>query len=191
MNSSVIWFGFLPVIGFLLLDSFSAKRVALLGALAMGIGEAAYSMIFIGAFDYISFLSLAIMAACIGAALRSRDDYFFKIHGAIVNFMLAAVMLVAWYGFHRALLLDMAIKYIGLEKLASLNPALDKDIVAESLRLMSFHLPWWLVLHSLLTVYAASNWSKWAWAFVRVPGYIITLFLASAFAQAAVMQSLK
>jgi hypothetical protein len=56
---------------------------------------------------------------------------------------------------------------------------------------LSYQLPAWLILHSLFTIYAASNWGKWAWALVRVPGFVLTLMLASAFAQAAVIQAAK
>jgi intracellular septation protein A len=125
------------------------------------------------------------------ASLRTQDDFYFKIHGALINILMAVVMLAAWYIFHKALLLDMANKYIGLDKLVALNPSLDKDTVAETFRVLSYQLPGWLILHSLFTIYAAANWGKWAWALVRVPGFVFTLILASAFAQAAVIQAAK
>ena len=41
----------------------------------------------------------------------------------------------------------------------------------------------------MATIYAAANLSKWAWAFVRVPGLIIILVVAFAFAEAGVLQA--
>ncbi|GEM_PF-2503800 len=191
MNANLVWFGFLPVIAYLLLDSFAGKRKALWGALCLGAGEAIFSVLQYGAFDYLSLLSFLILGIFVVASLRTQDDFYFKIHGALINILMAAIMLGAWYIFHKALLLDMADKYIGLDKLIALNPTLDKDTVAETFRVLSYQLPGWLILHSLFTIYAAANWGKWAWAFVRVPGFILTLILASAFAQAAIMQAAK
>ncbi len=191
MNSNLVWFGFLPVIAFLVLDTYASKRKALWGALSLGAGEAIYSVVQFGAFDYLSLVAFFIMVGFIVASLRTQDDFYFKIHGALINILIAVIMLGAWYIFHKALLLDMANKYIGLDKLIAINPALDKETVSETFRVLSYQLPAWLILHSLITIYAAANWGKWAWASIRVPGFIFTLFLASAFAQSAVFQAVK
>ena len=189
MNSNLVWFGFLPVIAYLVLDSYADKRKALWGALCLGAGEVVYSVVQFGALDYVSLVAFFIMTGFIAVSLRTQDDFYFKIHGAIINILMAIIMLGAWYIFHKALLLDMANKYIGLDKLVALNPALQKETVAETFRVLSYQLPAWLILHSLITIYAAANWGKWAWASVRVPGFILALVLASAFAQAAVFQA--
>ena len=188
MNSSLIWFGFLPVMAFLLMSSFGGKRQALWGALIMGALEAGYSIAVVGALDYMSLLAFAILGVFVAASLRSEDDFFFKISGAVINALQAAVMLVAFYGFHRAMLLDAANKYLDLDQLVAANPQLNKDMITETFRVLSFQLPAWLILHALLTVYAAANWGKWAWAFVNVPGLIIVLCLAFAFAEVGVLK---
>jgi intracellular septation protein A len=188
MNSSLLWFGFLPVLAFLAMDTFSGKRRALWGALILGGVEAGYTIAAFGTLDYLSLLAFVVLGVFVIASLRTQDDFFFKIHGAVINVIFAAAMLIAFYFFHRALLLDAANKYMDLDKLVAMNPQLDKETVSETFRLLSFQLPWWLVLHSLLTIYAAANWGKWAWAFVRVPGFILMLILASGFAQAAVLR---
>jgi intracellular septation protein A len=188
MNSSLIWFGFLPVMAFLLMSSFGGKRQALWGALVMGALEAGYSIAVVGALDYMSLLAFTILGVFVAASLRNEDDFFFKISGAVINAIQAVVMLVAFYGFHHAMLLDAAHKYLDLDKLVAANPQLNKEIITETFRLLSYQLPAWLILHALLTVYAAANWSKWAWAFVNVPGLIIVLALAFAFAEVGVLK---
>jgi intracellular septation protein A len=187
MNSSLLWFGFLPILAFLLLEGPGGKRRALWVALVLGGLEAGYSVLVFGALDYMSLLAFATLAIKVFASLRSQDDVFFKIHGALINILMAAVMLIAFYGFHRAMLLDAAVKYLDLDKVVADNPGLDKEMLTETFRVLSSQLPAWLVLHSLLTIYAAVNWSKWAWAFVSVPGLFIMMFLSFAFAQASVL----
>lgn len=188
MNSSLIWFGFLPVMAFLLLSSFGGKRQALWGALIMGALEAGYSIAVVGALDYMSILAFTILGVFVAASLRREDDFFFKISGAVINVLQAVVMLVAFYGFHRAMLLDAANKYLDLDQLVAANPQLNKEMITETFRVLSFQLPAWLILHALLTVYAAANWGKWAWAFVNLPGLIIVLCLAFAFAEVGVLK---
>jgi intracellular septation protein len=191
MNTNLVWFGFLPIVAYLLLDSFAGKRQALWGALSLGAGEAIYSVVQFGALDYMSIVTFLILAGFVALSLRTQDDFYFKIHGALINILLAFFMLGAWYIFHKALLLDMANKYVGLDKLVAYNPALDKETLAETFRVLSYQLPAWLIFHSLITIYAAANWGKWVWASIRVPGFIFTLILASGFAQAAVIQGPK
>jgi intracellular septation protein A len=188
MNSSLLLLGFLPVIAFLLMDTYGGKRTALLGALVLGCLEAAYTVAMFGALDYLSLVAFLILGAFVVASLRTQDDFFFKIHGAVTNVLMAVVMLIAFHIFHRAMLLDGANKYLELDKMTAAYPQLDKETVSETFRVLSYQLPWWLVLHSLLTVHAAANWSKWAWGFVRIPGLIIMLFLASIFAEATVFK---
>ncbi len=187
MNTSLLWFGFFPVVAFLAMDTFGGKRQALWSALVLGTVETGYSMMVFGALDYLSGVAFLILAVCVFASLRAQDDFFFKIQGAVISLIQAAVMLIAFYGFHRAMLLDAAYKYMDLDKLVAANPQLDKGIVVETFRVLSFQLPVWLVLHSLLTIYAAANWSKWAWAFVRLPGLVIMIVLAFACAEAGVL----
>lgn len=188
MNSSLVWFGFLPVLAFMLMSSFGGKRRALWGALFMGGLEAGYSIAATGGLDYMSLLAFAVLGVFVAASLRKDDDFFFKISGAVINAIQAVVMLVAFYAFHRALLLDAANKYLDLDKLVAANPRISMEILTETFRVLSFQLPAWLILHALLTVYAAANWSKWTWAFVNLPGLLIVLMLAFAFAEVGVLK---
>jgi hypothetical protein len=184
MNSFLIWFGILPVLGFLSLGGRGRERRALWSALAFGALELGYSLAVAG-IDYLTISSFIIMAVFIAMSLRTRDDYFFKIHGAVANLATAAVMLFAWTVLHKAMLLDAAEKYVGLDKLAAMNPELDKDQLADFFRVLSLHLPVWMVLHAFLTFHAARYWSRWAWALVYLPGLFVAFVLAAISAQIA------
>jgi intracellular septation protein A len=184
MNSFLIWFGILPVAGFLALGGRGRERLALWGALALGAFELGYSIALAKGVDYLSLVTFLIMVVFIAASLRTRDDFFFKIHGAITNLATAAAMLIAWYGFHKAMLLDAAEKYVGLDKLAAMNPEVDKEQLSEFFRVLSLQLPIWLIAHAALTVHAAARWSRWAWGLVYLPGLFAAFILAAFFAQA-------
>jgi hypothetical protein len=189
MNSSLLFFGLFPIMGYLALISFGSRRSALWGALILGMLETGYTVLAFGAFDYLSGLALSVLAVSVWASLRSEDDFYFKIQGALVNVVTALIMLIAFYGFHRAMLLDAANKYLDFTKLLAERPELDKDVLVETLRVASFQLPAWLILHALLIVYSAANWGKWAWAFVSVPGLFLALILGLAFAEVSVLRA--
>jgi intracellular septation protein A len=188
MNSFLVWFGILPVAAFLLLGTRNDNRKALWGALALGAFEAGYSIAVAG-LDYLTVTTFLILAVFIGVSLRTRDDFFFKIHGAVTNMATAAAMLGAWYFLHKAMLLDAAEKYIGLDKLAAMSPEMNKEQLTEFFRVLSLHLPVWLVLHGVLTIHAAARWSRWAWALIYVPGLFAVFILAALFAQITALQA--
>lgn len=191
MVSSLIPFGFLPVIAFILVDIFAGYRKALWVALAVGAGDLGFTWARAASPDWLGLVLFLMLAGLVLASLRTGDAFYFKIHGALANVLAAAVLLIAWHVFDRALLLDFAAAEMGLDKLAALDPRLTEDLVAEMLRLLSFQMPWWLLLHALFTFYAAVNWGKWAWALVRVPGFLAAVFLASGFTQGAVIEELS
>jgi intracellular septation protein A len=183
MHSSLVTFGFLPILVFLLLEPFAGKRSALWAALAAASGHFAFGALRERGVDWLGLAGLLMLAMLVSASMRARDDFYFKIHGALVNALSALVLLVGWFAFHKALLLDVVTREIGLDNLVAMEPSLKPEAVTEMLRLLSYNLPWWLLLHALLVVHAADKWGKWAWVFVRVPGFLLTLFLASVFSQ--------
>jgi hypothetical protein len=185
MLAILIAFGFLPVIAYLAVGTFSGRRAALWTALAVAALECGYVSAAGGRLDVPVLLSLGVLAALVVASQRTGDDFWFRIHGAVLASGLAAVLLVAWYGFDRALLLDLAERQHGLAALSEMSgdPRLTPELVGELLRLFSYQLPWWLLLHALLTLHAAANWGRWGWAMVRLPGFLLMFILASAFTQ--------
>ena len=180
-------FGFLPVIAWLVAGSFLGRRPALWAALAVGAFEVGWLSALLRAPDWPGIAAFALLAVLVFASLRTGDDTWFKIHWPLLSIAAALVLIGAWHGFDRALLLDAAVKGAGLEWLASLDPRLTPDTVAEMLRLLSLQLPWWLLLHALFTLFAAINWSRWTWALVRIPGFLLMIMLASGFIQGAVL----
>jgi hypothetical protein len=193
MLATLIAFGFLPVIAYLAVESFAGMRKALWSALAVGALEFGYVLGAGGGIDFLGLLSLLLLAGLVMASLRTGDDFWFRIHGAVICASAALTLMVAWYGFDRALLLDFAERQHSLADLSAMSgdPRLTPEVVAELLRLFSFQLPWWLLMHALFTLHAASHWSKWGWAMVRLPGFLLMFILASGFTQGEMIGELK
>ena len=188
MTSSLIWFFVMPVAGFLLLGARGNSRRALWVALALGAFETGYSLAVAG-LDYLTLMSFLILAISIFISLRSDDDFYFKIGGAVGNIAVSVAMLIAWHFFHKAMMLDAAEKYVGLDKMLAINPEIDKAQFTEFLRVLSFQLPVWLILHGVMTIHAAARWSRWAWGLVYVPGMIAALIMACVSAVVTALQA--
>ncbi|MFC1586658.1 septation protein IspZ [Fibrobacterota bacterium] len=178
MNTSLFWLGMVPIIAFVVVDAFAGKRKALAGALIIAVGELAFTLIKFGALDYLSLLAFGLLALFVGISIKTDNDFYFKIQGAIVNIITALVLLGGQYLFKKIILLDMAVKYIGLDNMVNMNPVLTEGAIIRMLSALNSQLPWWLLAHSALTVWAAARWSKWAWFTVRVPGFYLMLFAA-------------
>ncbi len=177
MSSSMLWLGILPIVAFVVLDSFTKKTTALYGALALGVGEIAFSFIKFGALDYLSFLSLGILVLFVILSLKLKNDVYFKIQSAVVNTVFAIVLLIANYVFHKNLFIDMVEKYIGYDSLIQMQPILNETMIKALLNSININLPWWLIGHSLLVGYSAYKWNKWVWFSIRVPGFYLMLFI--------------
>src|SRR6185436_12386407 len=176
MLSFLVTSGFLPALIFLLADAFMPKRLALWAAL----GGTAAALVLLAArqrgVDPAGLGSFALLAALAAASMRARDDFFFKIHGAVLSLLSAAAFLGAWIFAHKALLLEPPLRDELIEMVSGGSPGMSREAAAEVLRLTSMLLPWGMILHALAVFHAAANWGRWAWALARIPGF----FLASA-----------
>jgi len=169
--------GVLPIIAFLILDSFAGQKKALIGALMMAMGEVVFSLIKFGAIDYLTWIAFGILAIFVGLSLWKKNDIFFKIQGPVINVITAVIIWGALFFLNINLLHDMTEKYMGLEKMASLNPMITPEILKVYLEKVYAQLPAWLLLHAGVTLWAALKWNKWVWAAIRVPGFYIIMFI--------------
>jgi len=174
----MLWMGVVPIIAFVLLDSFADKKKALWGALFLGAGEVAFSLYVIGGLDYLSLLAFAFLALFIFASLKTKNDVYFKSSGALMNLFFAVVLLGAKFLFDKNIFLDMAIKYKMIEMLRQSGQVVSEEWLAHYFTVVNQQLPWWLIGHSVLVIYAALKWNKWLWMAIRVPGFYVMLMIA-------------
>jgi intracellular septation protein A len=133
-------------------------------------------------------LSLILLGAFLTISLRTMNDFYFKTYGAIVNIISSLAMLVTWYFFHRAMILEMVINSGALPLLNQANPEIKPESMQEVIRVFSQQFPFWLIIHSLLVIYAAVNWSNKAWVWVRVFGFFLVTFLSFYFSGLGVIE---
>ncbi len=124
-------------------------------------------------------------------SLWTMNDFYFKIYGALINIFSSLAMLIAWYFFHRALILEMVINSGALPMLTQANPKIPPEVMQEVIRIFSQQFPIWLILHSFLIIYAAANWSNKAWVWVRVFGFFLVTLISFYFSGIGVIQITK
>ena len=71
--------GVLPILVFLIVDSFAGQKKALIGVLLMAMGEVLFSLIKFGTIDYLTWVTFAILGIFVGLSLWKKNDIYFKI----------------------------------------------------------------------------------------------------------------
>jgi len=177
MDSSLLIMGVLPIMVFLLIDSLASQKKALISALVMALGEVIFSLIRFGSIDYLTWIAFVTLSLFIGLSIYKQNDIFFKLQGPLISLVTALGIWGAYLFLNKSLLVDMTEKYFGINKLAEMNPHLNKETLRQMLYRINLHLPIWLVIHALLTIGAAFKTNKWVWAAIRVPGFYLILFV--------------
>ncbi len=179
MDSSFLYFGLLPALLFVLIDSFSSKKAAIIGATAMAVLELAFTLIMYGAIDFLS-----VMAVCFALffgflSFKLNNDIYFKLQTPILNTFFAAAFLFSYHILKRPLLTVMMEKYMpGFVANLEATRGIDTSLFMGMLNTLSRDMGIWLLLHSSLTAYAALKLSKWVWFLCRVPLFYVMLFIA-------------
>jgi intracellular septation protein len=176
MTNSVLWLGILPILAFVVLDTFFEKRKALFFALILGIGELAFSLFHFGSLDSLSWVTFGLVCLSLSISLKTNNDVFFKIQGPLVNILLSLAILLGDWIFNINLLLQAFEKYIGFSKTAEWLPHVDSHIFKNFLIKINMYLPWGLLIHSSLTFWSALKWNRWIWLALRVPGLFLMLY---------------
>ena len=169
MNANVIWLGILPIVLFAILDSRTSKKSAVIAAAVSAAVEVLFSLFYSkGGLDYLTLLAVVILAASVVFSLKKDDTFYFKISGSISWIIFAVVMIVSALLLDKPLLTLMTEKYVGFDQLAKTNPAINIEVIKTLLNKLSASLPFFIILHSAVAIYAAKKWNKWVWLFLRI-----------------------
>src|SRR5688572_376961 len=110
MNTSSLLLGILPLLVFVIVDSFTGLKYALVSAVVMALLEAALSLYFFGEIDIVtgfSFLLVLIMAA---TSYKTKSSLFIKFQPVILSAVIGLALLISyWMG--KPLLVLMMTKY--------------------------------------------------------------------------------
>jgi isopentenyldiphosphate isomerase/intracellular septation protein A len=161
MNRKEILFnfsiGFFPILIFLIADLIYGTMVGIIVALAVGSMELGYFYLKNGTVEKFILFDIGLLALFGAISLVLKNDFFFKLKPAVLEFIL--VIVLAIHGFtNKPLLLLMGKRYMPDIKLHPLQE--------QQLRLMTRIMAGILFLHVLSIIWAAEYASHEMWAFI-------------------------
>ncbi|MCE9596454.1 MAG: septation protein IspZ [Spirochaetia bacterium] len=178
MEYSTLWIGIVPVLVFVILESVSGKKTALISAIALAFLELVFSLVVYGAIDELTIIGFVLVGIAVAISLKTDNDLYFKLQPAALGLIFASVFLVFYFVLDKPLLIVMYDKYMK----GALGPVLADDtkriVFLRAMHTLSRDMGFWFLLHAALTAWAAMKLSKWWWFAIRVPGLYIIMLLA-------------
>lgn len=176
MNSSMFWMGILPLVVFVIVDSFAGVQAGMIAAIILAVAEAIFTYFYFGEIDSVTWLSLALVLALAAVTYFTNNTMFIKLQPVALGAVVGLVLLVS-YMIGKPLLLTMSQKYQSFFP-PQVQMILEQPKVQRQLQLLTLTSGIMTLAHAGLTAYAAMKMSNWWWLGIRGIGYYIFLFAA-------------
>ncbi len=176
MNMSILLMGLVPLLVFVIVDSFAGVKAGVVWAIVFAIAEATLSFFWFGEVDAVTGFSIILVIGMGMATYSTNSPKFFKFQPVVLGVILSSVLLVSyWIG--RPIIYVMLIKY--QTKLpVEMQQAISNPILLEVLKLGTHYLGYTLLIHAMLVAYAAIKLSNWWWIIIRGVGFYVAMFIA-------------
>lgn len=171
--------GLLPLVLFVLVDSFASLRAALIVAVVASLGEAIFSLYYFGHIDWITGASFFFVAILGFFSWKHQNPRFFYWQPAIISWGIALYVGGLKILGGRDFLLDMATKYAHLLLSQGHLQQIQHPLFQEMLRAMSITLPVAFILHGAVVLLTAYKLNKWWWIVARGVGLYLFLILSA------------
>jgi len=181
MDVNTFFIGILPVIVFVVLDSVTTKKTAIISAVALAFAEFVFTIVKYHTIDELTVLSVLLAVVFGWLSIKKNNDLYFKLQPAILGVFFAGSFFFFYHVLNKPLFNYMIEKYMNNNIEPFLHNKIPKDYFMEMMRVMSRDLGWWVLAHALLTAYAAVKLSKWWWFVIRVPLFYVILVVAMLF----------
>ena len=158
----------LPLLAFVVVDSLSNLKTALIAALAVAGLEVAYDVWSFGRIDEFTVISVLLVAVFGGLSLRFDNRLYFKFKPVVLSVVTAAALLVTCL-LDRPLLV-MAMDRYGPTLPESMRLTLQQPQVRAILERASLYLGFGFLLHAGAVAWAALRLGNWGWFAVRSVG---------------------
>jgi intracellular septation protein A len=168
-------YGFLPLLVFVIVDSFTSLKWAVIAALVIAVADIVISYKYLGGWDPGLLVSGVLIMLCGYAAIRSGNPLFIKLQPVALSIILAATL-----GYFQFLSEPIVYHYRPLlEKMLPPEQAglLNNDAMLRYLNsLLTWCIPLFL-LHGAMIAYTALRCSKWVWIATRAVGFWVLFLL--------------
>jgi len=177
MSWQLFVMGLLPLIIFVIVDSFASFRAAVIAAVAFAVAETIFTYVYFGEIDQITWASLALVIFLGFVAYKLDNSKIFKFQPVVLALIMAAI--VAYFQFF-----DEPILLKFLPKYRMMMPEENQAVLNDPRTLEKFskisgQLIYVFLLHAAMTAYAAARMSNVAWLMIRGVGiWVLIIGLA-------------
>ena len=176
MDWSILLMDFVPLLVFVVVDSLSNMRRAVVWALAVAGVELIWEFYTFGEIDEFSILSTLLILIFGGLALKYNNALFIKFKPVILSLFTALALLITW-GLGKSLLVTAMDRYGPLLP-AQFQPLVHLPRMQQILTRASLYLGFGFLLHAALVAWAALRLGSWGWLLTRSAGAYLMMFLA-------------
>lgn len=176
MNNHSLLLGVMPLIVFVLVDTFSTLKWALISAVVFALIETVYSFYAFGSLDWITGISFLLVGLMSYFAWKKDDEKIFMWQPVIISWVFAVYILgVKLTG--TDIFVEMVTKYKDLIP-PDLQPRFQQPLMQRSLAILSWTSTIAFTLHGAVTLFSAYKLNKWWWLMARGVGFY--LFMGAA-----------
>lgn len=174
MNSNFFLLGIIPLLLFVIIDSFFGVKKAALMTMLAGIGEVVYSLYYFGEIDQFSIITIVTIVLFSGFSFFLNRGIFIKLQPVVMSFIFGGALIYS-YLIDAPLLLEFATKY------SHLLPEANQQLIVipkfqHILNLSTLTMGIGIFCHGIATLFAAMYLSNWWWLAVRGIGFYLFAF---------------
>jgi intracellular septation protein A len=159
-----------PLVAYMAFWARGQARWAVGAAIAVAGVELGYNSFQLQMLEPFSLLSFVLYLGLGSWSLRVRDDRPFKLQPVIFEISVAAVLIYYYLVLDTPLLTVIVEEHLGLHEVLA---AYQRGYATVYATTLSRSLPYLLLLHAVLTAWAAWTASTWRWFNIRVFGFYI------------------
>ncbi len=182
MSMLILFLGLLPLLAFVILDSLSTMKTAIVSALAIGFIELIFSFYFFGGLDWISIVIFFLFIFMGLISIKMNSPLSFKLQPALVSFLFGFSLFISYFIGH-PLLAVLLEKYqeplMQWPQFFNLQEQFGMENLLRIFTIMTFTSSIAFLIHGLLVTWAALKLSKWWWIFIKAVAIYPLLFLSS------------
>jgi intracellular septation protein A len=175
MTLSVVLLGFLPLLIFVIIDSFAGLKAGIIAGVIFALAEISYSLIIHHSIDEFAAGSALLLIFFGFLSYKTSKDIYVKFQPVVVGVVSAVILLVMQ-------LMDKPLLVLLAQRYQDMFPENMRSILLEPANLillsrLSLVLGWGLFIHAGVVAYAALRLNNWWWLFIRGIGVYIMLFI--------------
>lgn len=189
VNNFSLLAGIIPLLVFVIVDTFSNMKTALICAVVFALAEAIFTLYYFGTIDWVTGISFLMVAVMSYFAWKKDDEKLFFWQPVIISWTISIYLTITKL-FGSDFFTDMFNKY-GSALPENMQMQMQNPIIQASMRYMSITCAISFLLHGAVTLYAAYKLNKWWWLVARGVGFYLFMAIAVFSAQYIAVQTIS